>query len=269
VNKKPKGKLLIIGGDEKAEEAHKVLETVAQKAKGGSLLLVTTASHAHSQEIANEYIKIFKELGVQKIEVLDVRERAEAYDKASARRCAEARVIFLTGGDQLRITSQMGDSPVYRCMKENYATGGLLVGTSAGAAVMSTTMIIGGPSDESNRVSALDMASGLGLLEDVVIDTHFAERGRIGRLLGAVAQNPRNLGIGLDAGTAILVEQGECFRVIGSGAVYLVDGTGITYSSLCAEQSEGVVTIHSVKLHVLGEGDQYDLINRRPLDQRS
>lgn len=267
MNKKAKGKLLIIGGDDKQEEALTVLKLVAKKAHTGPLLLVTTGSYSHPKELASEYIQIFEKLGVKKIDVLDIRERADAYDEACARRCAEVPVIFFTGGDQLRITSQMGDSPVYRALKENYLNGGLIVGTSAGAAVMPNTMIIGGPGDESNRVSALAMAPGLGLLDNVVIDTHFAERGRIGRLLGAVAQNPRNLGIGLDSATAIWVEGQDSFRVIGSGAVYVVDGTGVTYSSLSEEKSEGVVTIHNLKLHVLGADDQYDLVNRQPLGQ--
>jgi cyanophycinase len=146
-----------------------------------------------------------------------------------------------------------------------YLAGTMVVGTSAGAAAMPETMIIGGPSDESNRLSALSMAAGLGLIQDVVIDSHFAERGRLGRLLGAVAQNPRNLGVGIDEDTAILVEHGERFSVIGRGAVYVVDGTDITYSSLSEQAAEGIVTLHDVKVHVLGEDNGFDLVARRPL----
>jgi cyanophycinase len=109
------------------------------------------------------------------------------------------------------------------------------------------------------------MASGLGLIGGVVIDSHFAERGRMGRLLGAVAQNPRILGLGIDEGTAILVQQGEHFRVFGPGAVYVVDGAGITYSSLAEGNAEGVVTIADVKIHVLSEDNRFDLVARRPL----
>jgi cyanophycinase len=150
-------------------------------------------------------------------------------------------------------------------MRRAYIEGGFVAGTSAGAAAMPETMIIGGPGDESNRISALSMASGLGLLHDVVIDSHFAERGRLGRLLGAVVQNPRNLGIGIDESTAIVVERDERFRVIGSGAVYVVDGSEISHSSLAEDKSEGVVTIHDLKLHVLGDGDCYDLKTRKPI----
>ena len=130
---------------------------------------------------------------------------------------------------------------------------------------MPQTMIISGPSDESNRISALSMASGLGFIPNVVIDSHFAERGRIGRLLGAVAQNPRNLGIGIDEATAIFVERNEFFTVLGDGAVYVADGSGITYSSLSEDKAEGVVTIHNVQLHVLGKDDCFDLNSRQPV----
>jgi cyanophycinase len=109
------------------------------------------------------------------------------------------------------------------------------------------------------------MAPGLGLVSDLVIDTHFAERGRMGRLLGAVSQNPKNIGVGIDEDTAIIVERAEKFRVIGSGAIYVVDGQDVSYTSLSEKNPEGVLTLHDVKLHVLGEGDDYDLIQRRPI----
>lgn len=176
-----------------------------------------------------------------------------------------ARVVFFTGGDQLRISSQIGDSDMFKCLRELYFDGGTIVGTSAGAAAMPETMLIGGASDASNRVSTLSMAPGLAFAHDMVIDSHFAERGRMGRLLGAVVQNPRNLGIGIDEDTAIVLERGDGFWVEGSGAVYVVDGSGISYSSLAERQPEGVVRMDDVSLHVLGAGDRFDLKERRPL----
>jgi cyanophycinase len=149
-------------------------------------------------------------------------------------------------------------------MRSCYEAGFLVAGTSAGAAAMPETMIIGGAGDESNRISSLSMAPGLGLIQDVVVDSHFAERGRMGRLLGAVAQNPRNLGVGIDEATAILVQKGEHFEVMGAGAVYVVDGAGISFSSLSEENAEGVVSIHGVTLYVLGEGERFDLSERKP-----
>jgi cyanophycinase len=263
MHKKPKGKLMIIGGAEKGDRDHQVLEVVAKEAlqKQKSILIVTAASY---ESDPTEYISIFKDLGLRQIEVLEIPDRDTAQAKENGDKVAKAGTIFFTGGDQLRITSQVGDSLVYRELFTAYLEGALIAGTSAGAAAMPTTMIIGGPSDESNRISTLSMAPGLGLLEGVVIDSHFAERGRMGRLLGAVAQNPRNLGLGIDEGTAILVRQGEQFQVIGPGAVYVLDGSDISYSSLSEDNIEGVVSIHDVKVHVLGCEDRFDLVTRRP-----
>src|SRR5215203_1542711 len=128
-------------------------------------------------------------------------------------------------------------------------------------------MLIAGASDKSNRVSALEMAPGLAFISGVVIDSHFAERGRMGRLLGAVAQNPRNIGLGIDEDTAIVVTGEERFAVIGSGAVYVVDGMDISYSSLSEKQPEGILSIYDVKLHVLGQDDHYDLCARCPVGE--
>ncbi|MBI3968103.1 MAG: cyanophycinase [Chloroflexi bacterium] len=165
----------------------------------------------------------------------------------------------------MRITSQIGDSPTFRCLQERFVEGATIAGTSAGAAAMPETMLFSGPNEESNKISALGMAPGLGLIRDVVIDSHFAERGRFGRLFGAVAQNPKNLGIGLDEDTAIVIERDHAFRVLGSGAVYVVDGTGISFSSLSEVHPEGVVSLHDVKLHVLGDGDCFDLAHKQPI----
>lgn len=264
MNKRPKGKLIIIGGHENKDGNRQILEMVAKQVAGGPLVIITVATQL-PQEIAAEYIHLFQELGVKDVHALDIRTRADAQDEANLQLCAKASVLFFTGGDQLRITSQLGDSPLYQCMVDNYQKGITVVGTSAGAAAMSETMLVSGPGDESNRVSALNMAPGLGLIQSVVIDSHFAERGRMGRLLGAVAQNPRNLGIGIDEDTGVIVEHGEAFNVIGSGAVYVVDGSTVTYSSLSEQHSENIVSIYNTTLHVLGNGDCFELQTRQPL----
>ena len=173
------------------------------------------------------------------------------------------RGVFFTGGDQLRISSQIGDTPVERRVRDIHAAGGVIAGTSAGASVMSDTMLVRGSSAESHRIGDLHMAPGLGLIHDVIIDQHFAERGRIGRLLGAVAQNPRVLGIGIDEDTAIVVE-GEAFRVLGGGAVYVVDGAGVTHSNIAEAAPQRTLSLYDVRLHVLSSGDPFDLALRRP-----
>ncbi|MEA2572970.1 MAG: cyanophycinase [Chloroflexia bacterium] len=261
----PRGSLIIIGGHEQKEGNTVILEEVARRAKEGKgLILVTVATH-EPEELAKDYRKAFKELGLNKFDVLDIRTREEAHDPKNVEKVMKSSVVFFTGGDQLRITSQIGDSPIFTCLHDIYANGGTIVGTSAGAAAMSGTMLISGGSYQTTEISAIGMAPGLRLMPDVVIDTHFAERGRIGRLVGAVAQNPANLGIGIDEDTAILVHDEEGFTVIGSGGVYVVDGRDIAYSSLSESRPEGKPSIFGVKLHILGEGDVFDLVKREPV----
>jgi cyanophycinase len=194
---------------------------------------------------------------------LYVHDRAETLDGEVVRALDGAGGVFFTGGDQLRISSQIGDTPVERRVREIHETGGVIAGTSAGASVMSDTMLVKGSSGESHRIGDLHMAPGLGLVRDVIIDQHFAERGRIGRLLGAVAQNPRVLGVGIDEDTAIVVRGGR-FAVVGSGAVYVVDGEGVTRSNIAEAEPDRALSMHDVRLHVLSAGDAFDLATRRP-----
>jgi cyanophycinase len=267
VNGKVRGSLVIVGGHEQkeADTDRPILEEIATRAKRrkGNLVVVTVATQL-PEEMASDYRGIFRDLGVRGVDVVDIRSREDAHDEAAVSKVRDASVVFFTGGDQLRITSQVGDSPVFRCLNDIYRHGATIAGTSAGAAAMSETMLVSGAGDASNEISALGMAPGLGFISGVVVDSHFAERGRFGRLLGAVAQNPRNIGLGIDEDTAVIVEGDERFRVLGSGAVYVVDGTDVSYSSLSERHPSGILSIFDVKVHVLGDGDLYNLTKRRP-----
>jgi cyanophycinase len=260
-----KGKLIIIGGHEDKEDEELILKEVVKPVLRGGRLTVMTVATQLPEEVGREYETLFKDLGARDVVVLDIRTREDAHDPSCVELLDKAKVIFITGGDQLRITSQIGDSPVFQRIHQLYKDGALVAGTSAGAAVMPKTMLVSGASEESSHISALGMAPGLGLIDGVVIDSHFAERGRIGRLLGAVAQNPANLGLGIDENTAIIVEKNQHFQVIGSGAVYVIDGSTITYSSLSEEKPEGILSIFDVRAHILGEGDCFDLRARKPI----
>jgi cyanophycinase len=263
--KKAEGSLIIIGGHEDRVGKKIILEEVAKRAKkSGDALVVVTVASQEPEELAKTYQKAFGELGVKHIHIMDIRTREEAEEEKTLEMLGRCSVVFFTGGDQLRITSQIGDTPVFKCMRQIYENGGTIVGTSAGAAAMPVTMLISGSGDESNKLSAIGMAPGLGFMENVVIDSHFAERGRMGRLLGAVSQNPKNLGIGIDEDTAIIVENGDHFRVLGSGAVYVVDGQKISYSSLSEKNPEDVLSVYNVNLHVLSQYDRFDLQKRQP-----
>jgi len=260
------GTLIIIGGGERKDAEGNVLQEVASRADGGKLVVATIAT-AEPEETWKDYREIFKKLGVKKIEWLDVRIREEGFKEEVVRILDDATVVFFTGGDQLKITSQLGDSPVYRRLVELYEQGGTIAGTSAGASVMSETMLISGDGDESHKVdTVLGMAPGLGLIRNVVIDQHFAQRGRLGRLLGAITQNPRTLGIGLDENTAIILDDNEWFEVVGAGAVYVLDGSKVSYSNLAEpqEEMEKTMSVFDVGLHVLSAGNRFDLQERRP-----
>ena len=262
-----RGVLIIIGGHEQKEGDRVILREVARRLKGGKLVIATVASH-EPEGYFESYQQGFDGLDVGKLTELYVEDRAQALDPDKLRAFDDADGVFFTGGDQLRITSQIGNTPIELRIRDIYARGGVIAGTSAGASVMPETMLVSGASRESCRLGDLHMAPGLGLIGGVIVDQHFAERGRIGRLLGAVAKNPRILGIGVDEDTAIIVG-GDRFDVIGSGAVYVVDGAGVTQSNIAEERRSGVLSVTDVRLHVLATGERFDLRTRRPLSSAS
>jgi cyanophycinase len=259
----PRGSLIIIGGHEDKEGDRLILKEVARRLKGGKLVVATVASHK-PEGYFDAYQRAFGDLDVHDLVELYVNERGEALDDRLGAIFEGAAGIFFTGGDQLRIASQIGDTPVEKMVRDIHHRGGVVAGTSAGASVMSETMLVKGSSQESHRIGDLHMAPGLGLVRDVIIDQHFAERGRIGRLLGAVAQNPRVLGIGIDEDTAIILD-GCRFRVLGAGAVYIVDGSGVTHSNIAEASPERTLSMHGVRLHVLSAGAGFDLDGRCPI----
>ena len=260
-----KGCLIIIGGHEDRDPKGKraILREVAKHVRGGKLVLATVASH-RPEGYFDEYEKAFADLGIGEIVELYVEERSRAGDREKLSVLDDAAGIFFSGGDQLRITSQIGDTGIEAKVRAIYDRGGLVAGTSAGASVMSETMLVKGSSKETHRIGDLHMAPGMGLIRDVIIDQHFAERGRFGRLIGAIAHNPRILGLGLDEDTAAVVE-GDRFKVIGSGAVYVVDGSGISYSNIAEAQSLQALSMHNMCVHVLSDHDSFDLKERRAI----
>jgi cyanophycinase len=200
-------------------------------------------------------------MGVKEVAHLDIPDRGSSFDREHLDTVNGASLIFFSGGDQLEITTKMGGTELCDKIQEMFRHGVAIAGTSAGASVMSETMLIG-TSDEN--AMSYSMAPGLGFLRHVVIDQHFAQRGRIGRLLSAVARNPRMLGMGIDENTAIVVSGKSC-DVIGAGSVYVIDGRAVTATNLSNEQEPTAMSIYDIKLHVLNCGDRFDLASRRPL----
>jgi cyanophycinase len=230
----------------------------------GKLCVVSVAS-AVGDELYEIYHRAFKKIGVKKISHLDVIHRSEQVDLKALKAVKDADAIFFTGGDQLRITSEMGGTLVAERIQEIYEHGGVIGGTSAGASVMGQIMMVSGSSEKSFRIgNDLKLAPGLGFIPSLLIDQHFAERGRIGRLIVATAHNPRYLGVGIDENTAIIVHDENRFEVIGEGAVYVLDGHESTCINISENELDRTLSIFNIRMHVLSERDQFDISKRIP-----
>lgn len=262
------GNLIIIGGAEDKIGRKKILEKVCNclNKKNDTLLVVTVAT-LYPEEAAQKYKKVFTDLGVSNIEILDISIRNDSFKKSNIDLIEKSKLIFFTGGDQLRITSLIGGTPISEALKKSASSGKYIVGTSAGASVMSDTMIVEGDDEESPRKCTLKMSPGMGFIENVIIDQHFAQRGRIGRLLTGIAQNPDVLGIGIDENTAIIVNKNGILEVIGEGAVYIIDGSTISYSNVSEQNCDEVLSMYNVKLHILKEKNRFSLIRRTPFEE--
>ena len=268
MNTKLSGNLIIIGGAEDKEGKKEILNRVCDCInKDNDTLIVATVATKYPEEAARKYKKAFGEIGVKHIEILDISKRKDAYKKENISLIKKASLIFFTGGDQLKITSLLGGSPIYSALKEICDKGIYIVGTSAGASVMSDTMIIDGRNKEAPKKCTLEMSPGLGIIKNVIIDQHFDQRGRIGRLLSGVAQNPEILGIGIDENTAIVVNKEGEILVIGEGAVYFINGSEISYTNVSEQNSEEVLSIYNVKLHVLKNGNRFSLVKKEPFEE--
>jgi cyanophycinase len=242
-----KGRLLIIGGHEDKIGGKIILRELARLIGSGKLVVATLASEQPAEQW-EEYEKTLRGIGIRHLYHLQVESRADAQSPRAIGILENAAGVFFTGGDQLRLTSLIGDTPVFSRCYEIFAHGGVIAGTSAGAAVMSETMIVNGNAETS----------------DMVVDQHFSERGRIGRLVGIIAQNPRIIGIGIDENTAIEVEPFRSFRVLGRGSAYVIDGSDIVDTNVADETHGRALSVFGIRMHVLTQGDEFDLVHRSP-----
>jgi cyanophycinase len=259
------GRVILIGGREDKHGELVILREVVRLAGAGTLVVATLASEEPECQW-RRYSKAFAGLGVPEVRHLAITSREQALDRQAARRLDGATAVFFTGGDQLQIVAKLGGTALLARLRELFSDGGLVAGTSAGASAMGETMLVspgvrGHPHSVEN---AFYMTKGLGLVGDLIVDQHFAQRARIHRLLGAVGENPGVLGIGIDEDTAVIVHPERCFDVIGSGAVYVVDGSGVTHTNVSQRASLSTLCVFDVKVHVLNAGTRYDLSTRRP-----
>ncbi|RYE94483.1 MAG: cyanophycinase [Myxococcales bacterium] len=264
-NREQPGRLVLIGGHEDKKGERVILREVARQVGDRTLLIATLPSEVPG-EVWYDYLKAFTEIGFRQVEHLEVARREDAYAPDRIAQVERAGGVFITGGDQLRITSKLGGTPLGAAIEALYRRGGLLAGTSAGASVMSEVMIVGGEGEQTPHVrGAMRMAPGLGVLPHLIVDQHFAQRGRLGRLLAALAHNPRLLAIGIDEDTAAVISDGH-LEVMGSGAVTVVDGRNMHHSNLDDESNEDrVLSLFGVRLHLLCAGDVLELCTGEPI----
>ncbi len=273
-----KGKLIIVGGgintgnsipaNLTSEEAlndyfyqNGILKTILNEAKGGEnaqIEIITTASQS-PQLAAEAYIRAFGLLGAKNVSHLDINTRQDAVDPVNLQRLADADVVLFSGGDQLRLTSTLGGTPFQKKLLEKYNHEEFIyAGTSAGAAAASSSMIYQGSSENALLKGAVEINSGLALIDSIIVDTHFIQRGRMGRLFQAVVGNPMKIGIGLSEDTGLLITQNNnTMTAIGSGNVIIVDGREITDTSISQVNIGDPISISHLITHVMTRNDVF------------
>jgi cyanophycinase len=267
----PRGILIVIGGHEEKESnvptqdeaeypTDAILRRFVDELRGKGPVLVVPIASEQPDEAARDYIKVFNSLGVDRVEVFDVRDRTQALGEGGLDQLNEAAGVMFTGGDQLRLTALLGGTPWIQRLKERYTYDEIVIaGTSAGATAMSTPMIYQGRNDAGMLKDEIHITTGLRFLHDVAIDTHFVARGRIVRMAQIIATNPGCIGLGLEEDTAVVVTQGREMEVIGSGVVTVVEGFAVTETNIHLIKPGEPFTIRNLGVHILSGGQRYTL----------
>src|SRR5215218_10401748 len=268
------GPVMPIGGaEEKSQnQGQEVLERFFDLAgkKRARIVVVPTASE-EPEEAGKTYVEAFTRLGAHSVDVLEINERRDANEGPAIELLEQATGIFVTGGDQARLVSLLTGTKVMECIRQRNAQGVVVAGTSAGASAVASHMLVGGTglagdsNDAAARKGMVELVSGFGLLQDLISDQHFSQRGRMGRLLAAFAANPGLLGVGLDEDTAVLIDREGMLEVLGSNMVTIVDGRDAT-SDYYEREVGDVLTVVRSSLNVLGPSRKFDLTNRQAVD---
>jgi cyanophycinase len=257
-----RGFIIPIGGGEDRVKEMQIHRRFVELSGGvdADIIVIPTASQVEST--GPDYNSIFHELGAGKVEFLPITSRSDCDNPGFAEMLDRATGIFMTGGNQLRLSTILGGTLVAQKIRRKNAAGVPVAGTSAGASIMSEHMIAGGPSNASPTEDAVNLAPGMGLTNAVIIDQHFTQRNRLGRLLSASSYNPFLIGLGVDEDTAAFIGPDNVLEVVGSGTVTVVDASALSYSSMWQASSGEPLSLLGLKLDVMGEGCRYDLNNR-------
>jgi cyanophycinase len=257
-----RGWIIPIGGAENKENDRRILERFVRVSGGADadLVVIPTASRVH--ETGSRYEQIFHSLGAARVTVMDFDTRRDCLEPGRLRRIEEASGIFFTGGNQLRLTTLLGGTPVAKLIRLRNAQGVTVGGTSAGASILCEHMIAGGDEGSAIVAGSVRLAPGLGLTNRFIIDQHFRERDRLGRLLTAVAYNPFAVGLGLDEDTAVLIGPEDVVEVEGSGSVTVVDPSEVSLSSIGGVEDGQPACMLGLRLHMLVAGATFNLKTR-------
>ena len=257
-----RGWIIPIGGAENKENDRHILErfVACSGGAGADIVVIPTASRMH--ETGPRYERLFRELGAERVEVMDFDTRRDCQEARRLERLEQATGIFFTGGNQLRLTTLLGGTPVAKLVRLRNAAGVAVGGTSAGASFLSEHMIAFGDEGSAVISGSVRLAPGLGLTNRFVIDQHFRQRDRLGRLLTALAYNPFAVGIGLDEDTAAFIGPDETVEVVGSGGVTVVDAADVSYCSMDSVTEGEPVCLLGLKLHILVAGATFNMHTR-------
>lgn len=261
------GHLLVIGGAEDKYNERRILKKFISLAGGekADVLIIPVASD-YPEFAADVYSQSLRNLGVQNPRILRATSRKDVFEADADKLLDGVTGVIMTGGDQMRLTSILGGTEFSQKLRAKAReTDIVIAGTSAGAASMSTTMIVRGESTPHPHKNSVRLSPGLGLLRNIIIDQHFTERGRISRLITAVSYNPYNLGIGIDENTAIILDNEGILEVLGEGTVTIVDGSEISFNEIAEVDEFQSFSVCGAKIHILGDGLIYDYFARVPL----
>jgi cyanophycinase len=258
----PRGWIIPIGGAEEKENQPAILERFVELCGGDQADIVVIPTASRMADTGSRYERIFGELGVGRVEAIDFDTRRDCAERGRLERIERATGVFFTGGNQLRITTLIGGTPVAKLIRTQNAAGVHVAGTSAGAAVLSEHMIASGEEGGSPMAGSVRLAPGLGLTNRFIIDQHFRQRDRLGRLATALAYNPFAVGIGLDEDTAALISPDNTLEVLGSGAVTVIDAADLKFSSMDQVEEGEPICMLGLRVHVLVAGATFNLHTR-------
>ncbi|MCP4433054.1 MAG: cyanophycinase [Gammaproteobacteria bacterium] len=259
-----RGYVIPIGGAEERTGSAIVLKRFVKLCGGKKARIVIIPTASLLPDTGEKYVEIFSKIGVTSAVSITINERVEASREDYLEVLDQASGIFITGGNQLRLSTILGGTDVSQKVRRLNATGVHVAGTSAGAAIMPEHMIAGGSTGTVPSGDGVNLAPGLGLTNSLLIDQHFSQRDRLGRLLTAISYNPFMLGVGIDEDTAIFINPDQNFEVVGSGAVTVIDPMHLSYSSMSRASKKESLSLLDLKLHILSRGCRFDIHERKP-----